>query len=352
MEVSNQPEGRRRLYVLDGWRGISILLVLATHLLPIGPKVWHLNFSTGLLGMALFFTLSGFLIADFLLKHTSLVDFAIRRLFRILPLAWLYMIIALYINHVSAATWLAHMFFYANFPPKPLIHVTDHMWSLCVELQFYVGIFLLVLVFKKRGLMFIPALCIAITLLRIVNGMHYSVITYYRVDEILVGSVLALIYNGKLGTWPGELLKRTNTGVILILLLLSCHEVGGFLNYLRPYFAAILIGATLFNQKSRLAVALDNRALFYIASISFALYIIHPLLASTWLGSGDKLVKYSKRPLLFAVLFISAHISTFYYEHKWIGLGKQLSLKIQDKSLSWESISPFKARGRAVIPHK
>ncbi len=328
MESNKQVTGSRRLYALDGWRGVSILLVLATHLLPIGPKSWDLNVATGLMGMALFFTLSGFLITDFLLKHTSLVDFAIRRLFRILPLAWLYLVVVLSIHHVTADTWFAHLFFYANFPPKPLIHVTDHMWSLCVELQFYVGIFLLVLLFKKRGLMFIPALCIGFTLLRIANGMHYSVITYYRIDEILVGGILALIYHGKLGKWPGELLKQTNTWAVLILLIVSCHEASGFMNYLRPYFAATLIGATIFNQQSRMAMALDNRALFYIASISFALYIIHPLLASSWLGSGDKLVEYSKRPLLFVVLFISAHISTFYYEHKWIDFGKRLSQRI------------------------
>lgn len=328
MESNKQVTGSRRLYALDGWRGVSILLVLATHLLPIGPKSWDLNVATGLMGMALFFTLSGFLITDFLLKHTSLVDFAIRRLFRILPLAWLYLVVVLSIHHVTVDTWFAHLFFYANFPPKPLIHVTDHMWSLCVELQFYVGIFLLVLLFKKRGLMFIPVLCIGFTLLRIANGMHYSVITYYRIDEILVGGILALIYHGKLGKWPGELLKRTNTWVVLILLIVSCHEASGFMNYLRPYFAATLIGATIFNQQSRMATALDNRALFYIASISFALYIIHPLLASSWLGSGNKLVEYSKRPLLFAVLFITAHISTFYYEHKWIDFGKRLSRRI------------------------
>ncbi len=42
--------------------------------------------------------------------------------------------------------------------------------------------------------------------------------------------------------------------------------------------------------------------------------------------------KYIKRPLLFAVLFVLAHLSTFYYEKKFISFGKALSLKIQKKS--------------------
>ncbi|MGB1648440.1 MAG: acyltransferase family protein [Cycloclasticus sp.] len=53
-------------HVLDGWRGLSILFVLATHLLPMGPKVLRLNETSGPIGMALFFTLSGFFNNKFL----------------------------------------------------------------------------------------------------------------------------------------------------------------------------------------------------------------------------------------------------------------------------------------------
>ena len=74
--------------MLDGWRGISILLVLLAHLMPLGPKAWRLNETAGPLGMALFFTLSGFLITRFLLRNDSIAEFLIHRFFRIVPLAW------------------------------------------------------------------------------------------------------------------------------------------------------------------------------------------------------------------------------------------------------------------------
>ena len=45
-------EEKAHLGVLDGWRGISILLVLAAHLLPLGPKAWRLNETAGPMGMA------------------------------------------------------------------------------------------------------------------------------------------------------------------------------------------------------------------------------------------------------------------------------------------------------------
>lgn len=320
---------KERFNVLDGWRGISILLVLAAHFLPLGPKPWHMNIGSGLLGMALFFTLSGFLVTHFLINHDGVVDFLIRRFFRILPLAWLYMALMFLIYPASNGTWAAHFLFYANYPPKPLIPVTDHLWSLCVEMHFYLGVALLVTTLKQRGLLLIPALCIAFTLLRVAYGMHYSVITHFRIDEILAGASLALIYNGKIGGSIRNLLSRTYFPALLLLLLVSCSPDSGFMNYFRPYLAAATVGSTLFNPQTRVAEFLGNRVLFYIATISYALYVIHFFLAATWLGSGSGWEKYAKRPLLFAALFISAHVSTFYYEQKWIALGKRFSSKLK-----------------------
>ena len=339
---------KQRFVVLDGWRGISILMVLAAHLLPLGPKVLQLNVAAGLFGMVLFFNLSGFLITHFLLHRTDVLDFLIRRLFRILPLVWLYMAFVLLVyplfspgssagsSAVSGETWLAHMLFYANYPPKPLIPATDHLWSICVEIHFYLGIALLVALLKKKGLMLLPFLGIGFTLLRVMNDMHFSVITHFRIDEILAGAVLALIYNDKLGKGLREFLSQGSALLLLPLLVATCLPDAGFLNYLRPYVAAALIGVTLFNPQSRLVPLLSTRLLGYIASISYALYVIHMFLMTTWLGSGVGWEKYSKRPLLFLTLFIAAHLSTFYYEKRWIALGRRISEKLRRQGGSYE----------------
>lgn len=335
---------KQRFVVLDGWRGISILMVLAAHLLPLGPKVLQLNVAAGLFGMVLFFNLSGFLITHFLLHRTDVLDFLIRRLFRILPLVWLYMAFVLLVyplfspgsSPLSSETWLAHMLFYANYPPKPLIPATDHLWSICVEIHFYLGIALLVALLKKKGLMLLPFLGIGFTLLRVMNDMHFSVITHFRIDEILAGAVLALIYNDKLGKGLREFLSQGSALLLLPLLVATCLPDAGFLNYLRPYVAAALIGVTLFNPQSRLVPLLSTRLLGYIASISYALYVIHMFLMTTWLGSGVGWEKYSKRPLLLLTLFIAAHLSTFYYEKRWIALGRRISEKLRRQGGSYE----------------
>ena len=322
------------LSVLDGWRGISILLVLAAHLLPVGPKGWGLNETVGPMGMALFFTLSGFLITRFLLTHDSTIDFLIRRLFRILPLAWLALALALPLVGTPASDYLPNFLFYANLPPQHLTDIASHFWSLCVEMQFYVGIALVVSVLGRRGLYLLPVICIAVTLHRVSAGTLVDIVTWRRVDEILAGGSLALFHAGKFGERPSRLLARMNAYLLLVLLALASHPATGFLNYLRPYLAAALVGVTLFNPPARLGSVLRLHALAYIAEVSFALYVIHHLLIYTWLGEGDKWVKYLKRPLLFATTFALAHVSTFYFEKPWIDLGRRLSGKLKQRRIA------------------
>ena len=334
--MNNNSGAGARLNVLDGWRGMSILLVLACHLLPLGPKSLQLNAAAGVMGMAIFFTLSGFLITSFLLNHSSVTDFLIRRFFRIVPLAWLYMAVALYVMDSSPDFYVANFLFVANWPPMALGSVNGHLWSLCMEAQFYVTIALLVVLFRNKWVVMIPCLCIAVTLYRVMNDVHVAINTYYRIDEILTGCILAMIYHKGLG---GALVKepRKIWGVqvlLLLLFLVSCHPDGSFMNYLRPYLAAALVGSTLLNSSARINQLLNHRILFYIATISYALYVVHPLLADTWLGSGDTVVKYLKRPLLFAAIFLVAHISTFYYEKWWIAFGKTLSRKVASQSVA------------------
>jgi peptidoglycan/LPS O-acetylase OafA/YrhL len=143
----------------------------------------------------------------------------------------------------------------------------------------------------------------------------------------LAGVILSLVYNNKGLGFLQKFLRKVNPYFALLALMVASHPDGGFVNYFRPYIAAILVGSTLYNVKSSLLTYLNARVLVYLASVSYALYVIHPLLVNTWFGSGETLEKYLKRPILFAVLFILAHISTFYYEKYWINLAKRMTKK-------------------------
>jgi peptidoglycan/LPS O-acetylase OafA/YrhL len=218
--------------------------------------------------------------------------------------------------------------FYANLPPQNLTDVGSHLWSLCVEVQFYVAIALVVSMFGRRGLYVLPLVCVAITLHRVSVQAHTDIVTWRRADEILAGGVLAMALMHQFGSQPLRLLRWLNPYVLMVVFVVSGHPSSGFMNYLRPYVAALLVGATLVAAPPRLDAFLGHRVLRYIATVSFAVYIIHHPLNYTWLGSGDTLVRYLKRPLLFAATFALAHVSTFYFEQKFMSLGKRISTKL------------------------
>ncbi|HWB53188.1 MAG TPA: hypothetical protein VG722_03315, partial [Tepidisphaeraceae bacterium] len=92
------------------------------------------------------------------------------------------------------------------------------------------------------------------------------------------------------------------------------------------YVAALLVGSTLWTSETILNRILSGDFLKYIATISYALYVVHPLTMYGWLDEGLKIELYFlKRPISFALTFLAAHMSTFYYEKRWIKLGKKLT---------------------------
>lgn len=185
-----------RIDVLDGWRAASILLVLAGQWLPLGPASLGLNGAAAASGMALFFTLSGFLIVRALLHNDRAGPFLIRRLFRIVPLAWAAMLILFLATRNDVETPAANLLFYANLPPSRLMTGGEHLWSLCVEAQFYVAIAALVALGGRRSMYLLPLIGLTVTLARVVAAEPISIVTWHRIDEILAGASLALLLAG------------------------------------------------------------------------------------------------------------------------------------------------------------
>lgn len=323
--VTMAAGGHVRVPELDGWRATSILLVLAGHLLPLGPNALGFNNQAGLMGMSLFFSISGFLIVRFLAEGMPVPAFAARRLARILPLSWAAMAVVFMMSGGSASALVANLLFYANIPPVQLMHGGEHLWSLCVEVQFYITATVLALLSRRRGLYLVPLLGVLITALRVFDGEPISIVTWHRVDEILAGGTVALVYCGWFGTRAQSLLRRLPVLLAVAAWLVCSHPEAGPLLYLRPYAASLVIGASLYGVRGRFGRLLTSRPMGYIAEVSYALYVSHGILVVTWLGSGGTLEKYLKRPLLFLATFVLAHLSTRYFERPFVQLARKIS---------------------------
>lgn len=308
---------------LDGVRACSILLVLAAHMLPLGPKLLALNAAAGKMGMSLFFCLSGFLITRFLMENQDITAFLVKRVSRIVPALFLYLAILVAVVDLPLENVLLNALFLSNYLVEGLqVGPTSHLWSLCVEMHFYLAIAGVVLLLGRAGLLLIPIACMAITALRVSEGVHANINTHLRGDEILIGGCIALAMpllaeRPHFGAWLRRHARWTISLVALVWFA-SAHEAGGPLNYLRPYFAGALVSLAIIGGWQTLSAFLRHRVMAYLAKISYALYIFHPLTIYGPMNEGSTAERYLlKRPVSFVLTFLAAHISTVYWERLW-----------------------------------
>jgi peptidoglycan/LPS O-acetylase OafA/YrhL len=139
--ASTGEVARERRPELDGLRGIAIALVLTLHL---GFTPWAP--SSGAVGVAVFFTLSGYLITGILLgdhQHYGRVQlgrFFENRARRLLPAMLALVAATILIGNLDWWAALATVTYWTNWLQADgthLYHGLSHTWSLAIEEQFY-----------------------------------------------------------------------------------------------------------------------------------------------------------------------------------------------------------------------
>ena len=211
------PRLPRRIPSLDGLRAISIALVMVAHLakpkdmssLLVRLRVDHL----GNIGVKIFFEISGFLITTLLLRELSatgrinLAGFYRRRVLRIFPAYWAYLAALALLSAAGTIALLPgdmlHALTYtANYHHERSWQV-NHLWSLSVEEQFYIGWPLLLwLVGVRRAAATAVAVAVLAPAVRAFMwfGLHSPESAMTRefqaiCDALAVGCLLAICFN-------------------------------------------------------------------------------------------------------------------------------------------------------------
>ena len=292
---------------LDGWRAIAILGVMVSHAghsysAALGRQSVFDRFALGTHGVNLFFAISGLLITSRLLEEwdnsgsISLKRFYVRRAFRILPPALLYLscvallgilgLLPVVREELAAAT----LFFRNYLPPILGAHgagfFTSHYWSLGVEEHFYLfWPALLIFAGRKRALPVAIAIAVLIALWRHAEAwreiMLYNAIqpTYFarsdtRIDSIMWGVVAALALSRP--DVRGLVEKYLST--IVYLAFVALYGVITYRYGTRPTFweasiVPILIVGTVLRPRSVLGRVLENPVMRWIGRLSYSLYL-------------------------------------------------------------------------------
>jgi len=285
-----------RIPGLDGLRAISIALVLIAHSGGFAPQPQalqpHSLVANGAFGVEVFFVLSGYLITWLLLieeqqrRGFNLRHFYVRRAFRILPPALLYLgcVSGLgFLGVIALRPWdvISAALFFRN-----LAHgaaVTGHFWSLSIEEQFYLlwPIALLLLRNSRARLFFVGAMVAAAPFWRQANYVMAGGAMYVnswrfdlRYDALLIGCGLALLRSAALARMQSPLLQSRLVpvaGLALIVLMLSVgSEVRVFraFNMSVAYLAvALLINYVVEHPVNWVGRILNHRAVVWVGAL-------------------------------------------------------------------------------------
>ncbi len=350
--------GQRYMPGLDGLRALAVAAVIA----------YHLGFGWaggGLLGVGVFFTLSGYLITDLLLNQIAgpglrLAPFWLARARRLLPaLLAMLVVVALWVELVGPAqsgfagvvagavlyvsNWqliFQHVSYFARFgPPSPL----NHLWSLGIEEQFYI-VWPLVLLLgvrlvpeRSRVPGTRPRLALLTLLLAGASAVEMAMLyhpsldssrVYFGTDtrafELLGGAVLAMV-------WPSRLLRpkiapgarRTLDALGIVglvgigLLIWSTNQYSSFLyrgGFVLLTFATVFLIAALVHPGGKLGPLLGVGVLRWLGVRSYGIYLWHmPIIALTT-PAGDHRVDLWRSALQVAATILVAALSWRYLE--------------------------------------
>jgi len=350
IRAGDSPSGR--LKELDGWRAVSVLAVLVYHVtsfqhprfLTAHPHLHGVVAHGGLLGVKVFFVISGFVICRLLLREEqrfgaiSLRGFYLRRAFRILPpfAAYLAAVAILrllgWIDQPWSAFFAAAAFLYDLnlFPPSWFV---GHTWSLAIEEQFYLILPSLWLLTRKPWRVHVfPALfvfLVAWNIAAVFTGPSLIVPAVTRQGfACICWGVLMAIFESR-ARRIGAAVPGWIVALAAAVLLVRPVRTGGLAESLyEPLFVAPAIGLLLahsLEHRGWLHSLLCSRPMQAAGLTSYGIYLWQQLFTAPkfdYASPSGRILGY-----LLPLLLVLIPLSYFFLEKPAIRLGRTLAGK-------------------------
>lgn len=317
-----------RIPSLDGLRALSIALVVVGHAyqgatnLNVHTPIWLVVGNAGL-GVEIFFVISGFLITSLLLKEyqkfgtISLKNFYIRRIFRIIPALWVFLVtIALLkitgiLQGVNFKSLLAAFTFTTNYSPWADSNALSHTWSLSVEEQFYIlwpaSLLWILNRFNRHGaIRFTLFLIIIAPIARLITHYignpffagHIYYMLHTRMDALMFGCLLALVLDTKHFKLCYALTRKLVGWAAFFIFIVSpllSAKLGGAYLYTIGYSLegaciSMIIIWMVNNEKSLIGIIFNSPPFIRLGVVSYGLYLWQELMLKTGIVSPRQMI--------------------------------------------------------------
>lgn len=295
--------------------------------------------------------LSGFLITTLCLKekeltsNISLSSFYVRRLLRIFPVAYLYIIVIITLNvvynlgiprfqFVGAALYVMN---FSYFRSHNFTYVLAHYWTLSIEEQFYL-LFPFILKFSRKLFFYTIAfivfgLPLIYSIQEMCSTINQGLIYYFthyfiKFQCIAVGCLFALLASNRFfdHEW---IIKTKIIGNVLAIFLIFYLNFDDFYSLKTTYInliISILVGyliiTNLLVSKDWLFRFLNTKIMSFIGILSYSIYIWQMVFTSF----DPKLPHiFSKLPYNIPGLIIVPLLSYFFFEKYFLNLKRKFS---------------------------
>lgn len=256
-------------------------------------------------GVQLFFTLSGFLIGGHIYDSVRAGEFSFSRFYlsrslRILPVAYVFMIVRAHQWMAFDYRTLANFLYIPNFNPKQLF--APHLWSLCVEEQFYIvfpGLFVWILSRRKEPAAVVKTLSALVALVCLSRAafVGYDPVPerltapfrqlWFHFDFLVLGTIAAVLCRERmLPELPRHLLIATaplgyaalawGTRPLNLLspILDPASIVFGYCFIALWRFAVVVLAH---EENGRFAGFFSSPVFRWLAALSYSMYLFHLL---------------------------------------------------------------------------
>lgn len=279
MATSSPPHGYRPL--LDSLRALAVWMVMFHHF---GPAGWALT-EWGVLGVEVFFVLSGYLITGILLRSRgapvgrTLLSFTGRRAVRILPVYFITLLFLALFSPSPMSMALANLTYTTNFGiwwnGGLWESDTVHFWSLAVEEQFYLIWPLVILLAPRRVLA--PALVGLVAV-----GLGWRLVNDEVAGQFLLPGTLDLFALGAIACWARDTGSRAVEasfyGLGWVSAGLLVWAAWWHLPLAHPsirLFVGLVATMAVSWAASVRVSALDLSPIRWIGRVSYGLYLLH-----------------------------------------------------------------------------